>query len=69
MMVYHSEAEEELGDIEENLQQLAVDIPNMTTYEVPRHYQCHTTGVSRRFSRILRRVSQDIAYYYEHHED
>ena len=65
MMVYHSEAEEELGDIEENLQQLTVGIPDMTTNEVPRHYQCHTTGVSRWFSRLLRRVAQAIACYHE----
>ena len=38
MMDYWSEAEEELGDLEENLQQLNVGIPDMTTDEVPKHY-------------------------------
>ena len=69
MMVYHSEYEEELEDLEENLQNLTVGIPNMTTYEVPRRYQCHTTGVSGRFSRLLHRVAQAISCYHEFHED
>ena len=69
MMIYHSEADEELGDLEENLQRLTVGIPNMTNNEVPRNYQCHTAGVFGRFSRLLRRVAQAIACYHKHHED
>ena len=69
MVVYHSEANEELGDIEENLQHLTVGILDMTTDEVPRRYQRHTAGVSGRFSSILCRVAQSIACYHEHHED
>ena len=68
MMAYRSEAEEELGDLEENLQQLTMDILDMITNEVPMHYQCHTTGVSRHFSSLLRRVSQAITSYHEHQE-
>ena len=64
MMVYCSEAEEELGDIEENLQQLTMDILDMITNEVPMRYQCHTTGVSGRFSRLLCRVAQAITCYH-----
>ena len=66
MMSYHSEDKEELGDLEENLQHLTVGIPDMTTNEVPRHYQCHTTGVSGQFSRLLRRLAQANACYHEH---
>ena len=69
MMVYHSEAEEELGDIEENLQHLTVDILDMTTDEVPRNYRCHRTDVSEWFSRLLCRVAQAIACYHEYQED
>ena len=69
MMVYHSEAEEERKDLEENLQHLTVGIPDMTTDEAPRSYQRHTIGVSERFSRLLCKVAQDIACYHEHHED
>ena len=69
MMLYRSEADEELGDLEENLQHLTVGISDMTTDDVPRCYLCHTVGVSGRFSRLLRRVAQAIACYHEHHED
>ena len=68
-MLYRSEVDEELRDLEENLQHLTVGIPDMTTDEVPRHYQHHTTGVSEWFSRLLHRVAQDIACYHEHHKD
>ena len=63
MMVYCSEAEEELGDVEENLQHLTVGIPNVATDKVPRHYQHHTVGVSEQFSRLLHRVAQAITCY------
>ena len=69
MMVYRSIAEEELEDIEENIPHLTVGILDMTTDEVPRRYQRHTTGVSGQFSRLLHRVAQAIACYHEHHED
>ena len=46
MMLYCSEADEELGDLDENLQRLSVGIPNVTTNEVPRCYECHIVGVS-----------------------
>ena len=63
MMVYRSEDEEELGDVEENLQHLTVGIPDVATDRVRMHYQCHTVGVSERFSRLLRRVAQAISCY------
>ena len=69
MMLYCSEVDEELRDLEENLQRLTVGIPDMTTDEVPRSYQSHTAVVSRRFSRLLQRMAQAIACYHEHHED
>ena len=60
MILYRFEADEELKDLEENLQRLTVGIPDVTTNEVPRNYQCHTAGVFGRFSRLLRRVAQAI---------
>ena len=63
MMVYRFEAEEELGELEENLQHLTVGIPNVATDRVPRHYQCHIVGVFEWFSRLLHRVAQAIACY------
>ena len=69
MMVYHSKAKEELEYLEENLQHLTLGIPDMTTDEVPRHYQRHTISVLGWFSSLLRRVAQAIACYHDHHED
>ena len=69
MMLYHSEVDEELKDLKENLQHLTVGIPDMTTDEVPTCYQCHTVGVSGQFSRLLRRVAQAITCYHDYHED
>ena len=68
-MVYHSEAKEELGDLEENLQHLTVGIPDVATDKVPKCYQRHTVGVSERFSRLLCRVAQAIACYDARQED
>ena len=62
-MVYCSKVEEELGYVEENLQHLTVVIPDVTIDRVPRRYQRHTVGVSKRFSRLLHRVAQAIACY------
>ena len=69
MMVYHSEAEEELVDVEEKLQHLTVGIPDVATDRVPRRYQCHTVGVSEQFARLLRKVAQAIACYDAQQED
>ena len=69
MILYHSEVDEDLRYLEENLQCLTMGIPDMTTDEVPRHYQCHTIGVFGQFSRLLCRVAQAIACYHEHHEE
>ena len=69
MMVYHSEADEDLGDLEENLQRLTVGIPDVITDDLPRHYQCHTIGVYGQFAMLLHRVPQAIACYHEQHED
>ena len=46
MMLYRFEADEELGDLEENLQHLTVGILDVNTDEVRRRYQCYTAGVS-----------------------
>ena len=69
MMVYRSKADEELEYLKEKLHRWTMGIPDMTTDEVPRHYQCHTTGVSGQFSRLLYRVAQAIMCYHEHHKD
>ena len=69
MMVYRSEAEQELVDVEENVQHLTVGIPDVATYKVPRHYQCHIMGISEWFVRLLHRVAHAIACYDAQQED
>ena len=69
MVAYRSEADEELGYLEENLKHLIVGISYMTTDDLPRRYQCQTARVSGRFARILRRVAQAIICYHEHRQE
>ena len=57
MMVYCSEAKEELGYLKENLHHFTVGILDVAIDRVPRSYQRHTMGVSEWFSRILYRVA------------
>ena len=65
MVVHRSKEDEELGDLGETLQRLTIGIPNVTTNDLPRRYQCHIVGVSGRFAKILCRVAQDITCYHE----
>ena len=67
-MIFY-EADEDIGEIDENLQRLTVGIPNVSIDDLSMRYQRHTTGVSSRFSRLLHRVSQVIMCYHEHHHD
>jgi hypothetical protein len=53
--------------MEQNLEGLTTDIPDMSIEEVPRHYQCHTVGVSDSLSRLLRRVARAVVCYHERH--
>jgi hypothetical protein len=44
-----------------------MDIPDITVDELPRHYQCHTVGVSTSIGRLLRRVAQEVFFYHDQH--
>ena len=57
MVSYRSDAEEDLGYLEENLQRLTVGILDVTTNDLHRRYQCQKEGVFGRFSRLLCRVA------------
>ena len=47
----------DLEAIEQNLEGLTMNIPDATVDELPRHYQCHTVGVSASIGRLLRKVA------------
>jgi hypothetical protein len=60
----------EAGDyqaVEQNLEGLTIDIPDMLLGEVPRRDQRHTVGVSESMSRLLRRVAHAVVCYRECH--
>jgi hypothetical protein len=53
--------------VEQNLEGLTADIPDMPLEEVPRQDQRHTIGVSGSMSRLLRRVARAVVCYRERH--
>jgi hypothetical protein len=53
--------------VEQNLEGLIVDIPDMPLEEVPRRDQRHTVGVSGSMSRFLHRVVRTDMFYHERH--
>ena len=56
-----------IGELEENLERLTLDIPDASIDDLLMRYQRHTTGVPGHFSCLLRRVVQAIICYHEHH--
>ena len=53
--------------VEQNLEGLTTNIPDMPLEEVPRRDQRHTIGVSGSMSRLLRRVARAVVCYHERH--
>jgi len=53
--------------VEQNLEGLTVDIPDMPLEEVPRRDQRHTVGVSGSMNQLLHRVAKVVVFYHEHH--
>jgi hypothetical protein len=62
-----SQYDEDYQVVEQNLEGLTVDIPNMSLEEVPRRDQRHTIGVLGSMSRLLRRVARAVMCYHECH--
>ena len=56
-----------MGELEENLERLTLDIPDASIDDLPMRYQRHTAGVLGHFSHFLRRVVQAVICYHEHH--
>ena len=55
-----------MGELEENLERLTLDIPDASIDDLPLRYQSPTAGVPSRFSRLLHRVAQVIMCYHMH---
>ena len=56
-----------IGELEENLERLTLDIPGADIDDLLTRYQRSTIGVPGRFKRLLRRVARAVMCYYEHH--
>jgi hypothetical protein len=53
--------------VEQNLEGLKADVPDMTLEDIPRRDQRHTVGVSTSMGGMLRRVARTLVCYREHH--
>jgi hypothetical protein len=53
--------------VEQNLEGLMADIPDMTLEEIPRRDQRHTLEVYASMGRLLRRVARTLVCYHGHH--
>jgi hypothetical protein len=53
--------------VEQNLEGLMHDVPDMPLEEIPQHDQRHTVGVPAYMGRFLHRVAKTLVCYREHH--
>ena len=58
---------ETLAAVQEQVEGLTFEIPDVRIDELPLRLQRHTAGVPRRWSRPLRMIAQAVACYHEHH--
>jgi hypothetical protein len=57
----------DLEVIEKNLEGLTMNIHDVMVDELPRHYQCHTVGVSASIGRLLYKVAHAVVCYSKQH--
>jgi hypothetical protein len=53
--------------VEQNLEGLMADVPDMALEDIPRCNQRHTVGVPASIGHLLRRVARTLVCYHEHH--
>ena len=58
---------ETLTVVQEKVESLTLGIPDVRIDELPLQLQRHTTGVPRRWTRLLRMIAQAVTCYHEHH--
>jgi len=58
---------ETLAAVQEQVEGLTLGIPDVRIDELPLQLQRHTTGVPRRWARLLRMIAQAVTCYHEHH--
>jgi hypothetical protein len=58
---------EDYEAVEQNLEELTAEVPDIVIGEILRRYEHHTMGVSKSLSRLLRRVARAVVCYRECH--
>ena len=58
---------ETLKAVQEQVESLTLGIPYVRIDELPLQLHRHTTGVPRRWIRLLRMIAQAVTCYHEHH--
>jgi len=58
---------ETLSALQDQIEGLTLGIPDVRTDELPLMLQRHTTGVPRRWTRLLCMIAQAVTCYHEHH--
>ena len=58
---------ETLSALQDQVEGLTLGIPDVRTDELPLRLQRHTTGVSSRWTRLLRMIAQAVTCYHQHH--
>jgi len=58
---------ETLSALQDQIEGLTLGIPDVRTDELPLRLQRHTTGLSNRWTRLLRMIVQAVTCYHQHH--
>ncbi|CAA3004317.1 Hypothetical predicted protein [Olea europaea subsp. europaea] len=58
---------ETISALQDQIEGLTLGIPDVRIDELPLMLQRHTTGVPRRWTRLLRMIAQAVTCYHEHH--
>ena len=58
---------ETLTAVQGQVENLTRGLPDVQIDELPLQLQRHTTGVPRRWTRLLRMIAQAVTCYHEHH--
>ena len=58
---------ETLTAVQEQVESLTRGLPDVQIDELPLQLQRHTIGVPRRWTRLLRMITQTVTYFHEHH--
>ena len=67
VILHDLDVAETLTAVEEQVESLTLGIPDVRIDELPLQLQRHTTGVPRRWTRLLHMIAQAVTCYHEHH--